>query len=82
MWVACGVLIFSAGTKKSVTLLRRNNKKARELAQRFPSEIMLDSYARRINDLTISEYIKYLIGWSDLSNPELGPYFIDKGINF
>ncbi len=64
------------------TIFRRNSKKARELAQMYPNEIMLDPYARKINDLNMSEYTKYLIGWSDLVSPKLEPFFIDKGKNF
>lgn len=64
------------------TLLRRNEKKARELQQMYPNEIMSDPYARKIGELTISEYTKYLIGWADLIDPRLEPYYSDKRKNF
>lgn len=64
------------------TLFRRNEKKARELARMYPNEIMLDPYARKISDLTISEYTKYLIGWTDSLDLDMGPYFTDKHKNF
>jgi hypothetical protein len=64
------------------TLLRRNEKKARELAKMYPNEIMLDPYAKKLADLTISDYTKYLIGWGDVIDSALEPYFIDKAKNF
>ncbi|HEX2935368.1 MAG TPA: hypothetical protein VHO72_08440 [Bacteroidales bacterium] len=64
------------------TLFRRNEKKARELARMYPNEIMLDPYARKISDLTISEYTKYLIGWTDSADLRMEPYFTDKHKNF
>jgi hypothetical protein len=33
----------------------------------------------KINVLNISDYTKYLIGWSDLVFSQVGAFFIDKG---
>ena len=60
------------------TLLRKNSKRTRELEKIFPDEIMLDPYAKKINELTISDYTKYLIGWTKTINPDLIPYLTDK----
>lgn len=64
------------------TIYRKNEKKIRFLQNEFPKEIMLDPYGKNIWDLEISEYTKYLIGWSDRIAHRYEPYLTDKILNF
>jgi hypothetical protein len=64
------------------TIYRKNEKKIRFLQNEFPEEIMLDPYGKNIWDLDISEYTKYLIGWTDRIDPGYEPYLTDKIVNF
>jgi len=64
------------------TLFRKNEKKIRFLQNEFPDEIMQDPYGKNIWDLEISEYTKYLIGWTDEIAARYEPYLTDKMMNF
>ena len=64
------------------TVYRKNEKKIRFLQNEFPREIMLDPYGKNIWDLEISDYTKYLIGWTDRIAPRFDPYLTDKIVNF
>jgi hypothetical protein len=64
------------------SLLRRNEKKTGELESLFPNEIMRDPYAKNIREMEISDYTKYLIGWSTSPKQEYLEYYIDKSKNF
>lgn len=62
------------------TLLRRNEGNIRTLAGLYPDEVMQDPYGKNLNDLTISDYTKYLIGWNETLDPVLEPLMQDKMI--
>jgi hypothetical protein len=64
------------------TLYRRNEKKIKQLFEMVPNEIMQDTYAKNINNLEISEYTRYLIGWQDAIDPKWNEFFTDKFVNF
>lgn len=63
------------------TIFRKNEKKIRFLQNEFPKEIMLDPYGKNIWDLEISEYTKYLIGWTEKMAPEYESFMTDKIMN-
>ncbi|MBN1186020.1 MAG: hypothetical protein JXB49_27310 [Bacteroidales bacterium] len=64
------------------TPYRKNDKKIEVLQKLFPNEIMLDPYAKNIWDLEISEYTKYLIGWSNSIAPLYEDLLVDKSLSF
>ncbi|MCK4853329.1 MAG: hypothetical protein KAT31_03685 [Bacteroidales bacterium] len=64
------------------SIYRRQERKISLLAEMYPNEIMQDPYGKAINKLEISEYTKYLIGWSNELDPELEPLMTDKMLNF
>lgn len=64
------------------TLLRRNDRNIKTLARLYPDEIMQEPYGKDINNLTISDYTEYLIGWAKDFDPALGPLMQDKMIIF
>jgi hypothetical protein len=47
------------------TPFRHSKKKIDFAKKEFPSEIMHDPYGKSLNQLNISEFTKYLIGWSN-----------------
>jgi hypothetical protein len=64
------------------TLLRRNERNVKTLAGLYPDEVMQDPYGKDLNKLNISDYTKYLIGWTDELDPVLEPLMTDKMIVF
>jgi len=64
------------------TIYRKNEKKIRFLQKEFPDEIMMDPYGKNIWSLEISEYTKYLIGWTDNISPRYEAYLTDRIVNF
>lgn len=64
------------------TPFRRNDKKIELLQQKFPNEIMMDPYAKKISSLEISDYTKYLIGWKSNYDKDFETLFSDKAYNF
>jgi hypothetical protein len=64
------------------TPYRRNEKKIKLLESLFPNEIMQDPYGKLINNLEISDYTKYLIGWKDQYPPSYSEFYTDKFNNF
>jgi hypothetical protein len=47
------------------TPLRKSQRKIRIAAVNFPDDIMQDPYGKKIMNLGISEFTRYLIGWTD-----------------
>ncbi len=47
------------------TPFRRSKKKIEFAKEEFPSEIMHDPYGKSLDQLNISEFTKYLIGWNN-----------------
>lgn len=47
------------------TPYRKNEKNIKHAEQEFPNDIMLEPYAKKLNDLEIGNFTKYLIGWTD-----------------
>jgi hypothetical protein len=64
------------------TVYRKNENKIRTLQNLFPDEVMLDPYGKDIWDLEISDYTRYLIGWTDEMNSEYEPLMVDRAMNF
>jgi hypothetical protein len=64
------------------TVYRKNERKIRILQELFPDELMLDPYGKNIWGLDISDYTKYLIGWSGELNPDYEPLMTDRAMNF
>jgi hypothetical protein len=61
---------------------RRDNSKIALAEEKFPNDIMLDPYAKYINDLNMGTFTRYLVGWSDSLPGEYKPLMKDKIINF
>lgn len=64
------------------TPYRKNEKKIRELNERYPDDIMQDAYGRNLGELNIGAYTEFLIGWRNEISSELKPYLTDKFYNF
>jgi hypothetical protein len=64
------------------TPLRKSNKKIQMAASNFPNEIMLDPYAKAIWSLEISEFTKYLIGWTNELDPRYETLLTERIGNF
>ena len=59
------------------SIYRQNARKIKFLQSEFPDEIMQDPYGKNIWDLTISNYTKYLIGWSNKIDQKYETYLQD-----
>ena len=60
------------------TLLRKSERNISTLASLYPDEIMQEPYGRDLQKLYISDYTKYLIGWTDNLDHSLEPLMKDK----
>jgi len=61
---------------------RHNEKKIKTLARLYPDEIMQEPYGKDISQLTISDYTKYLIAWTEEFDPALEPLMKDKILRY
>jgi hypothetical protein len=64
------------------TPLRQSEKKIKLANEFFSNEIMQDSFAKNIWSLEISDFTKYMIGWSNELDPRYEPLLTDKYLNF
>jgi hypothetical protein len=64
------------------TPMRKSAKKIKMADEFFSNEIMQDSYAKNIWNLEISDFTKYLIGWTDELDPRYEPLLTDKSSIF
>ena len=64
------------------TPFRKSEKKIKMAQNLFPNAIMQDPYAKSINDLEISDYTKYLIGWNLVMEPDHENLYLDKFIRY
>jgi hypothetical protein len=64
------------------TPYRRNEKKIKQLASMFPSDIMQETYGKSLADMEIGEYTRYLIGWQENISTKYEELFLDKSVNF
>jgi hypothetical protein len=64
------------------TPLRQSEKKIKLANEFFSNEIMQDCFAKNIWSLEISDFTKYMIGWSNELDPRYIPLLSDKLINF
>ncbi|MFW5644920.1 MAG: hypothetical protein ACOCZL_03320 [Bacteroidota bacterium] len=64
------------------TPFRRSGRKIKIANDLYPDDIMQDAYAKNIDELKISRYTKYLIGWTDEIDPEFEDLLTDRLINF
>lgn len=78
--IAHNFLHLYGATDMYKTLLRRKEGNIKILSEQYPDEIMQDPYGKNLNDLTISDYTKYLIGWNETLDPALEPLMQDKMI--
>jgi len=60
------------------TAFRRSNSKIRFANKLFENEIMQDPYAKDIWEQEISDYTKYLIGWTEEIQDDYKPLLTDK----
>lgn len=60
------------------TIFRKSAKTISYAADRFPKEIMQDPYGKPIRSLEISDFTKYLIGWTDNLSEEYELLLFDK----
>jgi hypothetical protein len=65
-----------------LTPMRRSEKKVKLAGEFFSNEIMQDPYAKNIWGLEISDFTKYLIGWTNDLDPRYEPLLTDKVANF
>ena len=63
------------------THYRRSEKRIRFAEQEFPNEIMHDPYAKKIHEMEVSDFTKYLIGWIDTIDENYQFLFYDKMLN-
>ncbi len=63
------------------TSFRKSAKNIKILAEEFPNDIMQDPYAKNIKTLGISEYTRYLIGWTNELESKYEGLMKDKIIN-
>lgn len=64
------------------TPMRKSAKKIKMADEFFSNEIMQDSYAKNIWNLEISDFTRYLIGWTDELDPRYEPLLTDKSSIF
>ncbi|MFW5819903.1 MAG: hypothetical protein ACOCWA_01330, partial [Bacteroidota bacterium] len=64
------------------TPFRRSGRKIKIANDLYPDDIMQDAYAKNIDELKVSRYTKYLIGWTDEIDPEFEDLLTDRLINF
>jgi len=64
------------------SIYRRQERKISMLAELYPNDIMQDPYGKAVNRLELSDYTKYLIGWSTELDPEFETLMTDKMLNF
>jgi len=60
------------------TPLRKSSRKIKLAADYLPNEIMQDPYAKNIWELEISDYTKYLIGWTNELDDHLNQLLTDR----
>jgi hypothetical protein len=64
------------------SIYRRHERKINMLAELYPNDIMQDPYGKTINKMEISDYTRYLIGWSNELDQGLESLMTDKMLNF
>jgi hypothetical protein len=80
--IAQNVLNLFGAADLSKTIYRRNEKKVKIAQDYFPNDIMQDVYARRLKDLEIGEYTRYLIGWTNTLDPKYHTLLTDALVNY
>ncbi len=80
--IAKNILSLFGAADLSESVYRRNVKKVNLAGVFFPNDIMQDVYGRKIAELEIGEYTKYLIGWTDRLDPKYQPLLTDKILNY
>jgi len=64
------------------TPLRKSVRKIQMAADLFPNEIMQDPYAKNIWEQEISDYTRYLIGWTNTLDDQYIPLLTDRMARF
>jgi hypothetical protein len=76
--IAHNILTLYGAAPMYNSVLRKNEKKSKQMMQLFPNEIMQDPYGKDIKTLSIGDYTKYLIGWSDNINSRFHEFLTDN----
>jgi hypothetical protein len=80
--IAQNILNLFGAADLSKTIYRKNDKKIKLAMEFFPNDIMQDVYARRLDDLVIGDYTKYLIGWNNSLDSKYNILLTDGLVNF
>jgi len=76
--IAHNILHLFGAADLNETLYRKNTKSINFANNELPNEIMQDPFGKNINDLIISDYNKYLIGWDTGLTKEFEFLLYDK----
>ncbi len=76
--IAHNFLLLYGASDLYKTPMRKSSKKIKMANEFFSNEIMQDPYAKNIWGLDISDFTKYLIGWSNELDPRYEPLLTDK----
>lgn len=79
--IAHNILLLYGATDLYKTPMRQSAKKIKMADEFFSNEIMQDPYAKNVWSLEISDFTKYMIGWSDDLDERYEPLLTDKSIN-
>ncbi len=63
------------------TPFRRSKRKIKLAGNLYPAGIMQDPYSKMIHNLNISDFTKYLIGWTKEPDPQYKPLLTDRFIS-
>jgi hypothetical protein len=80
--IAHNILALYGAAPMNKSVYRNNDKKIKQLEQLFPTEIMHDPYAKGIQNLVISPYTRYLIGWTDKYDKQYEKLFTDGIVSY
>lgn len=64
------------------TPFRRSGRKIKLAKKLYPQGIMQDPYSKNINELIISDFSRYLIGWTDEVDPDFEELLTDRMFSF
>jgi hypothetical protein len=80
--IAHNLLVLYGAAPMYKCVYRRNDKKIAMAQQAFPKDIMLEPYAKHINELNIGPLDRYLIGWTDKLDEKYKNLLTDAIVNF
>jgi hypothetical protein len=80
--IAHNILALYGASALYKSTYRKKEGKINIAQKEFPDEIMLDPYAKNINNLKISEFTQYLIGWKENLDQGYQDLLTDARVNF